>query len=394
MESAVQTNAQIEQLTLTVSQLKRDIERRDSQIQQLNQQIAQAEKLSRMSTATGFDRDALLNELKISLQRTQKALDEANEQNHLLQARMETTMLETQQQFLIQQQALQQQIANLQQSLHEAGMNSDRLQKEVRQSSTRIQDLTRQLRETQANCDSIASQRDSLQARIEQLQQSGVRSGGSVYSGRPASVAAGYSDLISSTTNTIQLSRELDRLHREQESMRNQLDSAERSTRGFKTEAENARAEVTRLKEELQQQKDMLSELQENLESREEEMSKRTKFETEKLKKQQQDLTNQIANLQKQVSAKDNLIEKLTNQLKTAQEKCADTERRLMEATKRLDSLDSQEEQATLERNQQQRLSYELETVKKELNLRETQVGRVITRSNAAVRVLFSIGFI
>ncbi|BHF62738.1 ethionine resistance protein [Sparganum proliferum] len=306
-ESTAQANAQVEQLTLTVSQLKRDIERRDSQIQQLNQQIVQTEKLSKMSTATGSERDVLLNELRISLQRTQQALDEANEQNHLLQARTETTMLETQQQFLIQQQSLQQQIANLQQSLHEAGMNSDRLQKEVRQSSTRIQDLTRQLRETQANCDSIASQRDSLQSRIEQLQQSGVRSGGSVYGGRPASVAAGYSDLISSTTNTSQLSRELDRLHREQESMRNQLESAERNARGFKTEAENARAEVARLKDELQQQKDMLNELQENLESREEEMSKRSKFETEKLKKQQQDLTNQIANLQKQVTAKDNL---------------------------------------------------------------------------------------
>ncbi|VDK70290.1 unnamed protein product [Dibothriocephalus latus] len=103
MESTVQTNAQIDQLTLTVSQLKRDVERRNSQIQQLNQQIAQAEKLSRMSTATGSERDALLNELKISLERTQKALDEANEQNHLLQARTETTMLETQQQFLVQQ---------------------------------------------------------------------------------------------------------------------------------------------------------------------------------------------------------------------------------------------------------------------------------------------------
>nr|VZI39770.1 unnamed protein product [Spirometra erinaceieuropaei] len=171
-ESTAQANAQVEQLTLTVSQLKRDIERRDSQIQQLNQQIVQAEKLSKMSTATGSERDVLLNELKISLQRTQQALDEANEQNHLLQARTETTMLETQQQFLIQQQSLQQQIANLQQSLHEAGMNSDRLQKEVRQSSTRIQDLTRQLRETQANCDSIASQRDSLQSRIEQSKRS------------------------------------------------------------------------------------------------------------------------------------------------------------------------------------------------------------------------------
>ncbi|KAL7064181.1 hypothetical protein AAHC03_04387 [Spirometra sp. Aus1] len=307
-ESTAQANAQVEQLTLTVSQLKRDIERRDSQIQQLNQQIVQAEKLSKMSTATGSERDVLLNELKISLQRTQQALDEANEQNHLLQARTETTMLETQQQFLIQQQSLQQQISNLQQSLHEAGMNSDRLQKEVRQSSTRIQDLTRQLRETQANCDSIASQRDSLQSRIEQLQQSGLRSGGSIYGGRPASVAAGYSDLISSTTSTSQLSRELDRLHREQESMRNQLESAERSARGFKTEAENARAEVARLKDELQHQKDMLNELQENLESREEEMSKRSKFETDKLKKQQQDLTNQIANLQKQVTAKDNLV--------------------------------------------------------------------------------------
>ncbi|VDN15647.1 unnamed protein product [Dibothriocephalus latus] len=168
---------------------------------------------------------------------------------------------------------MQQQIATLQQSLHEAGMNSGRLQKEVRQSSTRIQDLTRQLRETQANCDSIASQRDSLQTKIEQLQQSAGRSGGSVYGGRPASVAAGYSDLLSSTTtSTSQLSRELDRLHREQESMRSQLESAERNARSFKAEAETARADVTRLKDDLQHQKDILSELQENLESREEEM--------------------------------------------------------------------------------------------------------------------------
>ncbi|KAL7064180.1 hypothetical protein AAHC03_04386 [Spirometra sp. Aus1] len=80
------------------------------------------------------------------------------------------------------------------------------------------------------------------------------------------------------------------------------------------------------------------------------------------------------------------LIEQLTSQLKTAQEKCTDTERRLAEAAKRLDSLDSQEEQAALERNQQQRLSYELETVKKELNLRETQFNQLTQKLNQAIK--------
>ncbi len=71
-------------------------------IQQLTQQLSQTEKLSRMSSATGADRDALVAELKMSLQRTQQALDSANDQNRILQARTETSLLENQQQHLIQ----------------------------------------------------------------------------------------------------------------------------------------------------------------------------------------------------------------------------------------------------------------------------------------------------
>lgn len=92
--------------------------------------------------------------------------------------------------------------------------------------------------------------------------------------GRPASVAAGYSDLILPMTGSTsgggvttggQLSRELDRLHREQEVMRNQLDAAERSARQFNQEAEAAKREVARLREDLQQQQEKLQEMTENL---------------------------------------------------------------------------------------------------------------------------------
>lgn len=57
----------------------------------------------------------------------------------------------------------------LNQSLNEMNLQNERLQREVQQSSGRIQELTRQLRETQTNCDSIALQRDNLQNRLEQV---------------------------------------------------------------------------------------------------------------------------------------------------------------------------------------------------------------------------------
>ncbi len=124
---------------------------------------------------------------------------------------------------------------------------------------------------------------------LDKLQQggaSGIRSygGGGISNsggilGRPASVAAGYSDLIlpsygagiGGITSGGQLSRELDRLHREQEVMRGQLETADRSVRQFKQEAETARSEATRLKEDLQHQRELMREMEDNLQAREEE---------------------------------------------------------------------------------------------------------------------------
>lgn len=91
---------------------------------------------------------------------------------------------------------------------------------------------------------------------------------------RPASVAAGYSDLMlplggSANSGLIttggQLSRELDRLHREQEVMRGQLAAAERSTQQSKQEAEAAKLEAAELRETLQQQQKSLQQMEETV---------------------------------------------------------------------------------------------------------------------------------
>lgn len=70
-------------------------------MKQLTQQLEQAERLSKMASV-GADRDALLAELRSSLQRTQSGLDQANDQNQILQARHDASILESQQQILIQ----------------------------------------------------------------------------------------------------------------------------------------------------------------------------------------------------------------------------------------------------------------------------------------------------
>ena len=66
-------------------------------------------------------------------------------------------------------QKLQEQLTGLQQNVRDMNLQNERLQREIQQYSNRIQELTRQLRETQTNCDSIASQRDILQSKLEQV---------------------------------------------------------------------------------------------------------------------------------------------------------------------------------------------------------------------------------
>lgn len=92
---------------------------------------------------------------------------------------------------------------------------------------------------------------------------------GSNILGRPASVAAGYSDMMYTSTGAImtggQLSRELDRLHTEHEAMKGQLDSAQRSARQFKQEVESAKREASDLRENLQHTQELLQASEESL---------------------------------------------------------------------------------------------------------------------------------
>uniref|UniRef100_A0A5K3EGV4 GRIP domain-containing protein n=1 Tax=Mesocestoides corti TaxID=53468 RepID=A0A5K3EGV4_MESCO len=392
-EPSQKSSEDVDKLKLMVNQLKLEVEQKESQIHQLTQRLSQAEKIYSMSSVSDSDKDAIVSELKLSLQRTQQALDAANNQNKILQARTESTLLECRQQHLVQQQSLQEQLSELQQNLSELNSRNERLQREVRQSSGRIQELTRQLRETQANCDSIASQRDNLQSRLEQIQHSGggmsSYSTGSGILGRPASVAAGYSDLLlplSGVTSGGQLSRELDRLHREQDVTRGQLDAAEKAARQFKQEAETAKREVAQLKEELQHQSDLLHEMEENLQNCEKEATRKATAEMENYRRQHDDLTKQLENLRKQVTAKDSLIEQLTSQLNATEEKYKELEQRTSELNQQIESLKSQQDQVAFERNQQQRLSYELETVKKELSIRENQFNQLTQKLNQSLK--------
>uniref|UniRef100_A0A0R3WWM8 GOLGA2L5 domain-containing protein n=1 Tax=Hydatigena taeniaeformis TaxID=6205 RepID=A0A0R3WWM8_HYDTA len=102
MEYSQTLSAEVDELNLTVKHLESELERKNSQIEQLTQQLDQTVKLSQLATVSGTDRDAFVTELKLSLQRTQQALDAANDQNRVLQARNESALLESQQQHLIQ----------------------------------------------------------------------------------------------------------------------------------------------------------------------------------------------------------------------------------------------------------------------------------------------------
>ncbi|KAM7537145.1 hypothetical protein Aperf_G00000072080 [Anoplocephala perfoliata] len=391
-----QKQSEHEDLKLTIKQLKSEIERKETQIRQLTQQVERNTALSRHASTSEEDKDAFVTELKLNLQRFQQALDAANDQNRILQARNESTILESQQQHLIERQALQEQISNLRQNLSEMNAQNEHLQREIQHSSGRIQEVTRQLRETQMNCDSIASQRDNLQSRLEQLQKTngGIRSyntsGGSIL-GRPASVAAGYSDLLYPTTGSAiltggQLSRELDRLNNEHEAMKCQLDGAQLSVRQFKQEAESAKREASDLRENLRHTQELLQESEETLNKLKEDSTRKVNLETEKHKQQQEELCKQLENLKKQVSAKDSLVEQLTNQLSAAQENCRQLEQKLLQVNQQIESLTSQQDQVAFERNQQQRLSYELETVKKELSLRENQFNQLTQKFNQSLK--------
>lgn len=58
--------------------------------------------LSRHAGTSDEDKDAFVTELKLNLQRFQQALDAANDQNRILQARNESKILESQQQHLLE----------------------------------------------------------------------------------------------------------------------------------------------------------------------------------------------------------------------------------------------------------------------------------------------------
>ena len=70
------------------------------QINQLTQQLDQMSKLTK--SFTDKDRDVFVSELKLSLQRTQQALNAANDQNRILQTRNESTILESEQKHLME----------------------------------------------------------------------------------------------------------------------------------------------------------------------------------------------------------------------------------------------------------------------------------------------------
>ncbi|RTG87132.1 ELKS/RAB6-interacting/CAST family member 1 [Schistosoma bovis] len=245
------------QLTLKIEELHKELERKEAQITCLNKQIdRQYTSLSTTPDARHTDstnQQLLIADLQVRLRQAIEDRDIAREQLTTNLTRAETSTLDIQQQYMLDKQSLQQQITNLTQSVQNATNESERYQREFKQASSRVQQLSRQLQETQSNCDSIARQRDSTVTNIF-----GISS--STSGMRPASAGPGNYDNISlygTTPGTIQLSREMDRLHRECEHLQNQLRTSQESEQEAHNLVDNLKNDIKNLTNDIKTQREL-----------------------------------------------------------------------------------------------------------------------------------------
>ncbi|KAL3316180.1 hypothetical protein Ciccas_005170 [Cichlidogyrus casuarinus] len=399
------TQIQLDRLSLERENLKEDTTRMQEQVVRLNENLCDARScLSQLQsskqlfdvgvqslTETSMEETmaalefsaqqsqqdkVVIAELRGALQQALLERDQIKEQAGTIMAASDFSQLETQQQFYSNQSSLQHQVIQMQQAQREVAAEMDRIRRDSSKATIRVQDLTRQLQETQKNCDSIAKQRDELQEQLSQYQRTydalGITLGGS--GGAPGLMKK----VMTSTGSTVpaggisHLSRELDRLHRDHEQAIIKLEETEVQSRTYRAEYEGARNELKKARDELGRLKDHLKELQEQTEAREDEMSKLQRLEAERCRDQVQEVANQLAQTHHQLQNKDAQLERLIADLEKSQRTISDLELDLRQLKQMEQQFSTKTE---LDENERQRHRYETETLRKEVELRENQAS-------------------
>ncbi|CAL8089374.1 unnamed protein product [Calicophoron daubneyi] len=441
--SKAENSDQSKRAVMEAADLRNELERKEAQITCLKREM---DRLSSSSALRDRYPDSsqqlLIADLEVRLRQATEERDQARDQLAAAMTHAETSYMETQQQLLVEKQTLHQQVANLTQTAHNATTEADRYQRELRQANSRVQQLSRQLQETQTNCDAIARQRDSLRDQLDQfyplpghdeasigheglgktalsqppihgrddrdsayvqlegrqLKRTQGRPGSAAISSvanlfgmagtgttagmRPASVGPGSHENVGvySTgggASTSQLSRELDRVHREYEATQSQLKSAQEAEERSRNEAQKLRDELQQLKNEVGQHKDKLRELQDQKDAVEAELSKRKREESERNQASQNEANDRLRTTQQQLTEKTNQLDSLTHQLNNTRQYCTELEHRINDMTQRLAAAESQTQQQTGEIQRQQQLQNECNSLRNEVRAKDSEIQRM-----------------
>ncbi|CAH8553200.1 unnamed protein product [Schistosoma guineensis] len=376
------------QLTLKIEELHKELERKEAQITCLNKQIdRQYTSLSTTPDARHTDstnQQLLIADLQVRLRQAIEDRDIAREQLTTNLARAETSTLDIQQQYMLDKQNLQQQITNLTQSVQNATNESERYQREFKQASSRVQQLSRQLQETQSNCDSIARQRDSLRDQLDQLKRSMGRTGSGTVTNifgissstsgmRPASAGPGSYDnipLYGTTPGTIQLSREMDRLHRECEHLQNQLRTSQESEQQAHNLVDNLKNDIKNLTNDVEQFKEQIKELEKQKNECNNELIKTQR----ELQTKSDEAKDKLTHTQQLLIEKTSQLENAVNQLNNVRQYCSELEQRINEMSQRLNIAESHTQQQADELKRCQQLEFECNQLRNEIKASRNEV--------------------
>ncbi|TPP44815.1 ELKS/Rab6-interacting/CAST family member 1 [Fasciola gigantica] len=395
--SQAENSEQSRQATLQLNELRNELERKEAQITCLNKELERVQTSSalrdRLPDAT--NQQLLLADLQVRLRQVTEERDQAKDQLAAAVSHTESTYLETQQQLLLEKQTLHQQVANLTQTAQNATSEADRYQREARQASARVQQLSRQLQETQNNCDSIARQRDSLRDQLDQLKRTPGRSGssalssvanlfgtggGTSYSARPASAGPGSYETFGgygTMGSTSQLSRELDRLHREHELTLQQLRTTQEAEEMSRNEMNRIKQELEQMKQEVEQQKVRLKELEQQKQSLESEMVRIQREESDKAQQQQRELREKLQWTEQQLNEKTSHVENLSHQLNNTRQYCGELEQNVNQITQRLNTAESRTQSQLNDLQQYQQLQTEYSVLRNEIQGKNSEIQRL-----------------
>ncbi|XP_018647443.1 rab6-interacting protein 2/elks/erc/cast,putative [Schistosoma mansoni] len=272
----------------------------------------------------------LIADLQVRLRQAIEDRDIAREQLTTNLTRAETSTLDIQQQYM----------------LDKVSKESERYQREFKQASSRIQQLSRQLQETQSNCDSIARQRDSLRDQLDQG-RSGSATVTSIFGinsstggMRPASAGPGNYDnvpLYGTTSGTTHLSREMDRLHRECENLQNQLRISQESEQESRSLVDNLKNDIKNLTNEIEQFKEQIKELEKQKMEYNNELTKTQR----ELQTQTDETKDKLTHTQQLLIEKTSQLENAANQLNNVRQYCSELEQRINEMSQRLNMAES-----------------------------------------------------